>query len=189
MGGVCFLRKRILYVIPGSMNFLPSWTWINKIIGLCVRGNSKCLEFSIHIGISLPGPMNFPRLVMGTLSFSLTGQLDFPDLGSAWHLSMMSRILQIPKEPFSMASWTIWNDSFKFFVNALLYPWKGHGYLWLAKSTSEGIISKPGGLNSRDQLRSRSRFLDLSSSTFETCQDCPKCRDKIIFLSGLWNLK
>jgi hypothetical protein len=63
--------------------------------------------------------MNFPRLAMGTLSFSLTGQLDFPDLGSAWHLSMMSRILQIPKDPFSMASWTIWNDYFNFLRKAL----------------------------------------------------------------------
>ncbi len=32
-------------------------------------------------------------------------------------------------------------------------------------------LGKPGGLDSHDQSRSRSRFLDLSRSTFETCQD------------------
>jgi hypothetical protein len=42
--------------------------------------------------------------------------------------------------------------------------------------------AKPGGLDIRDRLRSRSRFLDLLRSTFETCQDCPYCWDKI-FLS------
>ncbi len=43
---------------------------------------------------------------------------------------------------------------------------------------------KPGGLDSHDQSRSRSRFLDLSRPTFETCRDCPYCRDKIIFCLG-----
>jgi hypothetical protein len=43
-------------------------------------------------------------------------------------------------------------------------------------------LSKPGGLNSWDQ--SRSRFLDLSRATFEKCQDYPECRDKIIFFLG-----
>jgi hypothetical protein len=38
-----------------------------------------------------------------------------------------------------------------------------------------------GGLDSQDQARSR--FLDMSRPTFETCQDYPCCRDKIIFFS------
>ena len=42
---------------------------------------------------------------------------------------------------------------------------------------------KLGGLNSRNQSRSRLRFLDLSRSTFETCRDYPYCQDKIIFFS------
>ncbi len=40
-------------------------------------------------------------------------------------------------------------------------------------------ISKPGGLNSRDQLRSR--FLDLSRRAFKTCQDFLDCQDKLFF--------
>ncbi len=43
------------------------------------------------------------------------------------------------------------------------------------------VPHKPGGLDSRDQLRLRSRFLNLSRSTFETCRDYPYCQDKIIF--------
>ncbi len=43
------------------------------------------------------------------------------------------------------------------------------------------VLFKPGGLDSQDQ--SRSRFLDMSIPTFETCQDYPCCWDKIILFS------
>jgi hypothetical protein len=42
-------------------------------------------------------------------------------------------------------------------------------------------INKPGGPDSRDQSRSRLRFLDLSRSTFEKCRDYPYCQDNIFF--------
>ncbi len=44
------------------------------------------------------------------------------------------------------------------------------------------VLTKHGGLDSRDQ--SRLRFIDLSRSTFETCREYPYCRDKIIFCLG-----
>jgi hypothetical protein len=40
---------------------------------------------------------------------------------------------------------------------------------------------KPGGLDSRDQTRSRSRMSLVSRPTFENSQDCPLCRDTIFF--------
>ncbi len=49
---------------------------------------------------------------------------------------------------------------------------------------SEGNLPQLGGLDSRDQSRSRSRFLDLLRSTFETFQDYPYCGEKIIFCLG-----
>jgi hypothetical protein len=42
-------------------------------------------------------------------------------------------------------------------------------------------IIKLGGLDSRDQSRLRSRLLDLSRSTFETCQDFLDCQDYYFF--------
>ncbi len=58
--------------------------------------------------------------------------------------------------------------------------------LFWAKSTKSqkwegkcgGLKIMPGGLDSRDQLRSRSRFLDLSRLTFENRRDCPSRRDQ-----------
>jgi hypothetical protein len=43
-------------------------------------------------------------------------------------------------------------------------------------------FSKPGGLDSRDESRSRLRFLDLSRQTFKTCQDFLDGRDKLFFV-------
>ncbi len=43
---------------------------------------------------------------------------------------------------------------------------------------------KPGGLNSRDQSRLRSRFLDdMSRQTLKNCQDFLNCQDKLLFVS------
>jgi hypothetical protein len=40
-------------------------------------------------------------------------------------------------------------------------------------------INKHGGLNSQDQLRSRTSF--VSRLTFENYQECPSCRDQLFF--------
>ncbi len=48
---------------------------------------------------------------------------------------------------------------------------------------------KPGGLDSRDQSRSRSRFLDLSRPTFENCQECPLCWDQLFFSVEIFKIK
>ncbi len=51
--------------------------------------------------------------------------------------------------------------------------WEGGGKGWYK--------TKPGGLDSRDQ--SRSRFLDLLRQTFKTCRDFMDCRDEFFFVS------
>ncbi len=45
------------------------------------------------------------------------------------------------------------------------------------------VFYKPGGLDSRDQSRSRSGFLDLSRPTFKNCRECPSYRDQLFFSS------
>jgi hypothetical protein len=44
------------------------------------------------------------------------------------------------------------------------------------------VQTKPGGLDSRDQPRSRTFF--VSRLTFENCRECPACRDQQIFFLG-----
>jgi hypothetical protein len=41
--------------------------------------------------------------------------------------------------------------------------------------------TKVGGLNSRDQSRSRSRMSFVSWPTFENRRECPSCRDQLFF--------
>jgi hypothetical protein len=41
--------------------------------------------------------------------------------------------------------------------------------------------TKVGGLNSRDQSRSRSRMSFVSRPTFENRRECPSCRDQLFF--------
>jgi hypothetical protein len=48
-------------------------------------------------------------------------------------------------------------------------------YREIGKRVFSEASPKPGGLDSRDQSRSRSRFLDLSRSTLETFRDYPYC--------------
>jgi hypothetical protein len=54
-------------------------------------------------------------------------------------------------------------------------------HLFLVFLSLINAIPKPGGLDSRDQSRSRSRFLDLSRPTFENRWECPSCRDQLFF--------
>jgi hypothetical protein len=51
------------------------------------------------------------------------------------------------------------------------------------------ILYKVGGLDGRDQSRSRSRTSMVSRLTFENCRDYPSCRDQLFFLSRLRFLK
>jgi hypothetical protein len=42
---------------------------------------------------------------------------------------------------------------------------------------------KHGGLDSRDQSRSRSKTSFVSRLTFEKCRECPSCQDQLFFFS------
>ncbi len=53
-------------------------------------------------------------------------------------------------------------------------------HLFLVFLSLINAIPKPGGLDSRDQSRSRSRFLDLSRPTFENRWECPSCQDQLL---------
>jgi hypothetical protein len=44
-------------------------------------------------------------------------------------------------------------------------------------------LTKVGGLDSQDQLRSRSRMSFVSRLTFENRRECPSCRDQLFFFS------
>jgi hypothetical protein len=59
-----------------------------------------------------------------------------------------------------------------------------HNLRYITSNGAIIVIFKPGGVESWDQSRSRSRFHDLSRSTFETCRDYPSCRDQNFLFLG-----